>query len=185
MKTEIERQMMHFLVGLGTIAMLFIFSRPFTAGAVFFVLLAGTLMINARLQKVRIPFVEWFVERFERENIIFSGFGSACYAAGALIPLVFLNDVNQVAACILILAVGDGLSTLVGKGGRHKLPHNRGKTLEGALAFFIGSLPSVLFIGMPGIPLAALAAIVETIDFKIDDNLVVPIACTIFFLVVS
>jgi dolichol kinase len=183
MRTEMERQLMHFLVGMGTITMLFMFSRPFTAGAVFFVLLAGTLMINARLQNVRIPFVEWFVKRFERKNILFPGFGSACYAAGALIPLVFLTNFNQIAACILILAVGDGLSTLVGIGGRHKLPYNKKKTLEGALAFFIGALPSVFFIGILGIPLAAVAAVVETIDLRMDDNLTVPIACTIFFLV--
>jgi dolichol kinase len=125
------------------------------------------------------------VQRFERKDILFSGFGSACYATGALIPLVFLSDVNQIAACILILAIGDGLSTLVGKKGRRKLPHNQGKTLEGALAFFIGGLPSVLFIGILGIPLAAIAAIIETIDFRIDDNLTVPIFCTVFFLVIS
>ncbi len=184
MKTEIERQIMHFLVGLGTIVMLFTFSRPFTAGAVFFVLLSGTLMINARIQKLRIPFVEWFVERFERKGVLFSGFGSACYAAGVLIPLVFLSDVNHIAACILILAVGDGLSTIVGRGGKHKLPYNKEKTLEGALAFFIGALPSVFFIGILGIPLAVLAAIIETVNFRIDDNLTVPIVCTIFFLVI-
>lgn len=185
MRTEAERQIMHLLVGLATIAMLFIFSRPFTAGAVFFVLLSGTLLINARIQGVKIPFVEWFVERFERKDILFPGFGSACYAIGVLIPLVFLTDFNQIASCILVLAVGDGLSTLVGRKGKRKLPYNKEKTLEGALAFFMGALPSVLFIGILGIPLAALAAIVETINFRIDDNLTVPIACTIFFLVMG
>ena len=185
MKTEIERQIMHFLVGLATIAVLFAFGRPFTAGAIFFVLLAGLLMINMRIQKVRIPFVEWFVERFERKEVLFSGFGSACYAAGALIPIIFLTELDQIAACILILAIGDGVSTLVGKKGRRKLPYNRSKTLEGTLAFFIGSLPSVLFIGITGVPLAAIAAVVESLDFRIDDNLTVPIACTVFFMVIG
>ncbi len=185
MKTETERQILHFLVGLATIAMLFTMSRPFTAGAVFFVLVVGTLIINMRIQKVGIPFVEWFVERFERKDILFPGFGSACYATGVLIPLVFLSDVNQVAACILVLALGDGISTIVGRKGKHTLPHNKEKTVEGSLAFFVGSLASLAFIGIMAIPLAALAAIVETINFRIDDNLTIPVFCTIFFLVVG
>lgn len=185
MKTEKERQIMHLLVGLATIAMLFVMGRPFTAGAVFFVIVVGTLMINARIQGLRIPFVEWFVQRFERKDILFPGFGSACYASGVLIPMVFLIDVNQVASCVLVLALGDGLSTMIGRKGKHRLPYNQEKTLEGALAFFIGSLSSVFFIGIMAIPLAALAAIAETINLRIDDNLTVPIACTIFFLVVS
>lgn len=183
MRKENKRQLMHFLVGLGAIAMLFVFGRPFAAAAVFFVIIAGTLLINLRVQGLRIGFTEWFVERFERENAILPGFGSACYAAGVLIPLVFLTEVNEVAACIFILAIGDGLSTLAGRKGRIRLPYNKAKTAEGAAAFFLGSLPCVVLVGAAAVPLALLAALVETVDFRIDDNLTVPIACTIFFMV--
>jgi dolichol kinase len=184
MRMEFERQVMHLLVGVGAIAMLFLLGRPFTAATVFFVLLAGTLIVNLKINGMKIFFVQWFIERFERRDALFPGFGSACYATGVLIPLVFLTDINEVAACIIVLAIGDGLSTLVGRKGRIKLPYNRKKTAEGAAAFFGGSLAAVLFVGAGALPLAVVAAIVETIDFRIDDNITVPVACTLFFLVV-
>ncbi len=183
MDDETKRQIMHFLVGLVTIALLFHMGKSFMAAAVFFVLMAGMLIINLRIQGMRIGFVEWFVKRFEREDVLFTGFGSACYAAGALIPMVFLTDLNEVAACIFILAVGDGMSTIVGRKGRMPLPYNSKKTAEGSLAFFITSLPAYLFIGPIAIPLAVIGTAVEGMPLVIDDNLTVPIACTALLLV--
>ena len=185
MNTELQRQLFHLLIGIVTIAMLLWLGRGYMVGAVFFVIIAGTLLINARMLGVRIGPVQWFEERFEREDVLFPGWGSACYAAGTLIPLTFLLDTSQIAACILVLALGDGMSTMVGRIGKSRLPYNRKKTLEGTAAFFMGSLAAFPFIGELAIPLALIAAIVESMDLKLDDNLTVPIACTIFFLVVG
>jgi len=183
-KKEKERQIFHFLVGIATILLLIYYGRGITIAGVFFTIIIGTLLINARFLGKRIGFVKWFEERFEREDALLPGWGSACYATGVLIPLTFIADTNGIAAAIFILALGDGVSTIVGRKGRIKIPYNKQKTVEGSVAFFLSSLIAYLFIGPAIIPLAALAAAVESIDFKIDDNLTIPIACTAFLMVV-
>lgn len=182
---ENQRQIFHMMLGIATIALLLYLGRGFMVAAVFWIIIAGTLVINARMLGIRIGFVQWFERHFERSDVLFPGWGSACYAAGTLIPLTFLLDSGQIAACIVALALGDGVSTLIGRIGKARLPYNRKKTLEGMLGFFMASLASYFFIGPLAVPLAVVGAIVESIDFRLDDNLTVPIACTIFLLVVG
>ena len=174
---------MHFLVGIATIALMFYLGRHFMVAAIFFIILAGMLVINLRLNGMKLGIVEWFVKRFERKDVLFPGFGAATFATGTLIPMVFLADTSQVAACIFILAVGDGVSTLVGRAGRIKLPYNKEKTIEGTAAFLVASAPAYYFVGPAIIPVAIISALVESIDFGVDDNLMVPIVCTLFFLI--
>jgi len=100
-----------------------------------------------------------------------------------LIPLAFLHSPSEIAAVIFILAIGDGASTIIGMKGKHKIPYNKEKTFEGTVAFFLFSLPAYFFIGEAIIPLAIIAAVVESLPLRLDDNLTVPIACTVFFLV--
>jgi len=183
MKEEIERQLMHFLVGIAAILLLLYIGREFMIAAVFFIVIIGMLIINIRTLGAKIALVEWFIKRFERKNIGLGGFGSACYAIGALIPLAFLHSPSEIAAVIFILAIGDGASTIIGMKGKHKISYNKEKTFEGTIAFFLASLPAYFFIGEAIIPLAIIAAIVESLPLRLDDNLTVPIACTIFFLV--
>jgi dolichol kinase len=179
---ETGRQLFHMAVGLVALLMLLALGRGFTMAAVFFVIIIGMLLMNARLLGRGVSVVRWFEERFERENAPLPGWGSACYAAGALLLLAFLTDANGIAAGIFILAVGDSASTMVGRLGTHAIPYNKGKTFEGALAFFIASLASAYFIGPLAVPLAMLAACVETLP-GLEDNLAIPVACTAFLLV--
>jgi dolichol kinase len=183
MDEELKRQVFHIAVGVGSIAFLLLFGRGYFIGAVFFTIVIGMLLINARLLGKKISLVQWFEKHFERPDVMFPGWGSACYAAGALIPATFLTDVPQIAAIIFILAIGDGFSTAVGRLGRVKLPYNSKKTLEGTIAFLIASLPAYYFVGPAVLPLAVVGMIVESIDFRIDDNLAIPIACTALLLV--
>lgn len=184
MKREARRQIIHFVAGLAVIAFLMYFGRGFAIAGTFGVIIGGTVIINLRLRGIRIPVITWIEERFERRNVLFIGWGSACYVAGILIPLTFLTDVNQIAAAIFILAIGDGFSTIIGRMGKIRLPHNRKKTLEGSVAFLLSSLPAYYFVGPVIVPVALLATVIESISSPIDDNLTVPIACTIFFLVI-
>ncbi len=183
MNKEIQRQMFHLIIGMGAIALLLRYGRGFMVAAVFAIIIVGTLLINARLLGRKLTFIQWFEERFERKNVLFPGWGSACYAAGVLIPLAFLIDVNQIAASIFILAVGDGFSSIVGRMGNIRLFYNRRKTLEGSVAFLLSSLPAYYFVGAVIVPLALLTAVVESITSEVEDNLTIPIACTVFFLV--
>lgn len=184
MDEESKRQAFHIAVGLAAMAFLFLFGRGYTIGATFFTLILGMLLINARLLGIRIGLVSWFEKHFERPDALFPGWGSACYTAGVLIPVSFLTQVPEIAAVIYILAVGDGISTAVGRRGRLRLPYNQGKTLEGTVAFVLASLPAYLLVGPAIVPLALLGAIVESIDWRIDDNLMIPIACTALLMVI-
>jgi dolichol kinase len=181
MDSETQRQFLHIIVGCATIAMLLVMGRSFTAEAVFITIIIGTVLMNLRLRGVKIPLVEWFEKRFEREDAPVPGWGSACYATGALLALVFLHNNAEIAAIIFILGVGDGFSTLAGRKGRIKFPHNRKKTLEGSLAFVLASLPAYYFVGPAIIPAAVIGALAESLS--LEDNLIIPIACTAFFLV--
>lgn len=185
MEKEISRQLFHIFVGLIALGILALFGRGYLIAAVFVVLIIGSLLINFRLLGKKIFFVEWFEKRFERDNVPFSGWGSACYAAGVLLIATFIGNTDKISAAIFVLAIGDAFSTIIGRLGKHPLPYNKNKTVEGLLAFFITSLPAFLFIGPLIIPLAALAAIFESLPLPIDDNITVPIISTLFFLVIK
>lgn len=180
---ESERQLMHFAVGIITIAFMLIFGIQLTRGAVFFVVIIGLLLINLKVLKWKIGFVDWFIEKFERENVLLPGFGSAAYALGVLIPLVFLSDIMEISAVILVLALGDGISTLIGKNGKIQIPYNKKKTVEGSLAFFISSLITYFIIKDHGLIIAFVGAIVESLPLDIDDNISIPIVITLILVI--
>jgi uncharacterized protein (TIGR00297 family) len=119
--------------------------------------------------------------------------GIALYPVAILLLLLTFSDrLDIVAAAWGILAVGDGMATLV---GRHvngpRIPWNRDKSLAGSAAFCVcgGSAaaflcwwcrpvvipPPYLWFSIAAPFLAALAAAaVETIPITLDDNLSVP-----------
>ncbi len=168
---------MHLAVGIFTLVMLFSFGQFFTRAVVFFVIITGLVLINLRIRRIRVGFVDWFVDRFERKNAYLPGFGSATYALGVLIPLVFLSDINEIAAVIIVFAVGDSASTLIGRRGTRKIPYNNSKTMEGSAAFFLTGLASYFFIGWEAVILSIAGTLAESLP--IEDNISIPVAATI------
>ncbi len=184
MGDETARQLFHIGIGLAAIALLLLFGRGVMIALVFFILIGGMLLVNQRKLGRRIALIEWFEERFERPDAPLPGWGSACYAAGVLIALTFLSGVSQVAAVVFVLAIGDGVSTIIGeKFGKMKISYNPKKTVEGSLACFASSLLAYAFIGPAALPLAIIATLAESAPF-IDDNILVPIACTALLLII-
>jgi uncharacterized protein (TIGR00297 family) len=109
-----------------------------------------------------------------------------------LLILIFPNRLDIVAAAWGVLAVGDGMATIVGKkfGGR-RLPWNQDKSIAGSVALFVfgagaGSFlawwcrpaqipPPYLWYSLIVPIIAALvAAAVETLPINLDDNVSVP-----------
>jgi uncharacterized protein (TIGR00297 family) len=106
-----------------------------------------------------------------------------------MLLLCFPHRPDIVAGAWGILAMGDGLATLVGRAvGAVRWPWNRDKTLAGSLAFVAGgtaaaafllgwcrpeSLPRepALFLASIAFAAALAAAAVETIPVRLDDNL--------------
>ena len=138
-------------------------------------------MIVLMRQGRKIPIADWFEEKFERENVRFPGYGAFWYVMGVLLLALSLSSANEIAAAIVTLAAGDSAATIFGIRGRHSLPYNRIKTVEGSVAFFVFSLPACLFVGWMGVALAALATMAESLDTSVDDNLLIPVSAIIYF----
>ena len=111
-----------------------------------------------------------------------------------LLILIFPHRPDIAAAAWAILAVGDGMSTIVGRaiGGR-PIPWNREKTWAGSIAFVVfGSLagvtlawwcrdavnppPPLWFCVTAPITAALCAAAAESLPIRLDDNVSVPVA---------
>jgi uncharacterized protein (TIGR00297 family) len=120
-----------------------------------------------------------------------------------LLTLIFPSRLDIAAAAWGILAFGDGAATLCGKWFEDKtaedarnagrLPWNREKSVAGTLAFMvcgsvggvalawwvrpaIAPLPTLTFAIVAPIAAAVIAAMVETIPVRMDDNISVPVA---------
>jgi dolichol kinase len=104
------------------------------------------------------------------------------FTAAVLCILTLLSSQQQILASLAILGIGDAASTIIGRRSRRKLPYNARKTYGGTFAFFLASAPfAIYFAGAPGLFVAAAAALAESAESKIDDNLIVAVACVVLF----
>ncbi|MCL5005084.1 MAG: DUF92 domain-containing protein [Acidobacteria bacterium] len=113
--------------------------------------------------------------------------------------LLFGRCMEVVAAAWAIMALGDGLASVVGVSWRGPaVPWNRSKTWSGFLAFIVaGSLGSFVLARWvaPSLPelktlilciaTAIVGAVVETIPIALDDNFSVPLICGAFMFCAS
>jgi len=159
-----------------------------------FVLIIGAVLVLLS-RRYRIPGIYWLLKRFERPEVmkVFPGKGSFFYIFGAFVVVSLFN--KQIAmASIMVLALGDSSSHLIGKYiGRMRNPFNSVKFLEGHIAgALIGALGAMLFV-KPLLALAAasIAMFVEGIDvgsgvgWILDDNLVVPLTAGVVMFLIS
>lgn len=119
--------------------------------------------------------------------------GIVLYPAAVLVLiLLFPSRLDLVAIAWVILAAGDGMSTLVGAHVRTpRLPWNPAKSTGGLLAFLVfggvaavatafwmnrSAAPTADMLGLVVVPLLATiaAAFVETVPIKLNDNISVP-----------
>ena len=105
------------------------------------------------------------------------------FFASGLVFLLFPLDVAS--ASVTMLAVGDGLSTLVGmRFGRHRIVGN--KTLEGSTVMFVSCFSALLFLPLVPVFLGSLASVLAELAPEtrvlhkwkrkglLDDNLLIP-----------
>lgn len=177
---ENERQAFHIFIGAVSIALVLTLGVQLAAYAVGAVLILGLLLVHMKLSGLRLGLLEWLVARFERPGVT-PGYGAMTMAAGVLAVMTLISNPAHILASLCILGSGDAASTLVGRRSKRTLPHNRKKTWGGSLAFFIASLPAVYFAGWQAIVVAALAAVAESMESDIDDNLIVSVVCVVAF----
>lgn len=182
------RQAGHIGAGLGALLI-----RPLGPGPVLALVLVA-LLFNAFV----LP--RWFGGRLRRPGERGVFWGPTWYALSvALLLVMFWRLPDLAAAGWLLLAVGDGAATIVGRRwGKRKLPWNHVKSWAGSLAYwFMGSaavfsmlwplaaapltaLPEetvrvVVFFAIGAVAVGLAAAVVESLRLPVDDNLLPPL----------
>ncbi|MCD6227067.1 hypothetical protein J7J90_01080 [Candidatus Micrarchaeota archaeon] len=184
MRSEYERQIIHIILGILFIVLNYFIGRELLSILLFFVILLGLILMQIKLyHKYKLPYVDKLLFKFERPRVT-PGLGSLWYVVGVFITGLMFIDFAKFTAVILILAIGDGFATIFGLSGRHPLPWNKRKTVEGTTAFIIGGSTVLLIYPSPlTFFIILLSAIGESIPSCIDDNILIPlIAGTLFFI---
>lgn len=173
---ELHRQLAHLSFG---IAYVIAFKMGFMPLELAWGLVLAALLASLFLKKRR-NFIDRIVLLLERDQQLMSlplG-GMIYYFLGAALCLT-LFDPKPAMAGILILAIADSLGTLCGMYlGRVKIPWNPKKHMEGPLlGGLVSALACMLFIApVPAVLGAYLGAFIDTVDWGIDDNLLIPLA---------
>lgn len=191
-KPEFFRQIIHLVVGIITVILFYYeFITPWT---VFLIVLVG-LLLSFIVKRIRVPVVSFCLDLWEREEIkkTFPGKGMIFFFIGVLlVTKLFERDIAL--AAIMILALGDSLSHLVGEqfGKIRNIFNGKSKKLlEGTVAGIVsGTIGALLFVPFPQAFLGSTAAMIAEvikIDFNertLDDNVVVPlVAGTVMYII--
>ena len=179
-KLEVKRQSVHILVGVVIVAL--IYFNILNAMALLILAVAG-FAISFLCKKRHIPVISKLLKTLDRKKDLetFPGKGLVFYVLGSFFA-VFFFEKNTALAAIMILALGDSVSRLVGPYGYLKHPFHSEKFLEGVIAgAFAGFLGALVFVFWFEAALASIVAMLiegadlELNNFKIDDNLIIPV----------
>ena len=144
---EIKRQLIHLLNGCAT-ALAVYFLLPIFG--LWILLILAVALLFCHLSPVLLPhspLVKTLMHHFERKKDIKEfPFKGAVFFGYGLIPPIVLLEPAYATAVILVLSVGDSMSTLFGKRyGRIKVGE---KSIEGFIAFvFFSFIATVWFVG--------------------------------------
>ena len=175
---EVKRQLFHLLLILLWCIPIYYLPRHLVLGLFFLVIFMNLLVV------LRFGFIlrifSPIIEQLERDRNLSRPGIQALYAnLGVFISYLIFGKLSLVG--VVVLAVGDSLSTLTGKLlGRHRLFLNNSKTWEGTLSFFL-SVYCVLLTFLPlqsALLVALLSSLLESAEPPPDDNLLIPVFAT-------
>ncbi|MBA4336562.1 hypothetical protein C0416_02185 [bacterium] len=182
-KFELRRQVMHLCTGAAIVLLLKLqlMSTQILFAATF---VGGILVLLAR--KIQVPFIHDLLKFFERPHHMarFPGRGSFFLVLGAaLATLIFTPQIAM--AAIMIMAVGDSVTNIVGRHfGKILNPFNAKKNIEGtATAIICATLAALFFVPFwPAFIASLVSMAIESIDLglkrfqiEIDDNVMIPL----------
>lgn len=175
--TEFRRKLLHMLVGISLVCLL-----HFELITIFqiFLLLSLGIGLSFLAKHYKIPVIQWFLDKFERKHT-YPGKGAITFFVGAILALkLFPTDIAL--ASILVLALGDGISTLIGPLGKIKHFLSETKLLEGTLAgIVLATVGASFFVPVHEAFLASTLAMgAEAAEIKfnnklLSDNIFVPL----------
>ncbi|MCE5214123.1 MAG: SEC59/DGK1/VTE5 family protein [Methanobacterium sp.] len=177
MKKELLRQLIH---ASGVfIVVLSYFLKP---DALIIISIAVLVFVEILFQidkKFNIFFFSFIFRRCARQN---DERGFIYFFIGIILTLIIFQFNMSIAnAAILILLFGDSASTIIGrKWGKHKIPFQKEKTVEGSLAFFLVGLV-VALTQVPFLPafLGVISGALTEAYSPIDDNIPIPLICAL------
>lgn len=184
---ELYRKTMHLAVG-AIIASLIYFD--IAKWHYFFMLLILFLipLLYINLTKRKVLLISALINRVGRENE-YPGFGALTFMTGAIITSFFFTK-EIAAASILILAIGDAISPIIGRSfGRTKTKLSKTKLLEGFIAgvffSFLAVIPIVGWkLALIGSSVSLLLEFWDKTNF-IDDNILIPVVAGIVMTLIT
>jgi len=178
----IRRKVFHMCVGLAFFLSILTYdlSRWFFLG-----ILGIGLCISLIMEKRRIPFLTWFLARYDKTTDVVPGQGPITFFTGTLISwYIFGGEIALLG--VIALAFGDPTAYVFGKSFEGpRLPWNKRKTFAGSIAFVISPMIVVSLIWGPvlGIVVGVVGSIAESLPFPnkllSDDNIIIPIVVSI------
>lgn len=169
---ELKRQVVHLVIG---IAIVSLFAAGFFTEVIFSLILLLGFFLALLSRRFKIPLISFFLNSFERPGV-FPAKGLLLMGVGSL-GAVLLFESSIAYASIMILALGDSVSTVVGKyWGRYKFAYSE-KHVEGMLAGIIAATIGASYFINPLFAFIAafIVLLAELYDFKINDNIYIPI----------
>lgn len=182
-QTELVRKSIHLLVG----ATPLLASIHWVGTELLLVLglLVYSFSESMRLGGREIPFISRLTRLASRSRDRDKAvLGPVTLGLGALMCLLLYPE-PAASVGIYALALGDGLSSIVGKlFGRIKLPFTGGKTLEGSLAAFAAIFCASYAAGhrwSVALAVAVAGTVLEALPLEDLDNLVIPLGTALVF----
>ncbi len=182
-KYEFRRKTVHFVLGL---FLVFFINLQFLTKPILLLLLSSAFIITFGLSvytKFKKPkSIISFLSLFDKPKDLkkFPARGAVFYLVGVIVVLT-LFERHVASASILILAVGDPISHIVGRyHGKTRIIVNKNKLLEGTLAgIFFGTVAASFFVPVPiaffGAAFGMIAEAFELEVIKLDDNFFIPL----------
>lgn len=172
-----------FLVALVT--MLLSLDRFWVSFVIFMITLTYVISELSRMLGVNIPLVSTITWNAALQPEIYEFVTAPIFFAFGIMLSLLLFPPAIGYASIAVFTFGDGFATIFGKTiGRHVIPYNRGKKVEGTIfGFIFASLGALFFVSpLKALIGAATAMIVETLPTPINDNLTIPLAAGLVML---
>jgi dolichol kinase len=176
---EIRRQILHILLG---ILFIFLIIYNLITPLELFIILIFSGILSFLSLKFKVPIVNFFLEKFERENPNLPGKAFIMFLAGILIAWkIFPLDIAL--ASITILTFADPISHFIGENfGKTNSIINKKKNIEGHIAGFIISSLFALFFVSPIVAFSGAfiamifeSLIIEIQKIQLDDDLIIPL----------
>ena len=179
-KLEVKRQLVHIFIGVVIVLLL---KFNLINALILFIIAVTGFLISFLCKKHHIPIISGLLKTLDRKKDLesFPGKGMVFYVFGSFLAvLLFPKDIAM--ASIIILALGDSVSRIVGPYGYLKHPFHSDKFLEGVIAgAAAGFLGALIFVSwLEALLASVITMLIEGIDlelgdFKIDDNLIIPV----------